>query len=165
MAKKEPLYPHVPQRQINKIKSKLSYLPPTFFKNGKEYTVVYSSETGINPGEKSRIKKLYGDAYEYETIYHEAAGRWLIGTLLISSGHRYDTPKHRENLQKMKEDINKDIKSGQIPATVKSFSELHDYVDANEYLNIPFPNWKHQDINESNVYFDELDQWIKKGRP
>lgn len=30
--------------------------------------------------------------------------------------------------------IDADIASGQVPATVRSFSELHDYVDANEYL-------------------------------
>jgi hypothetical protein len=38
-----------------------------------------------------------------------------------------------EVLDQMKAEINADIAAGKVPATVKSFSELHDYVDANCY--------------------------------
>ena len=34
---------------------------------------------------------------------------------------------------KIMAEIDADIKAGQVPATVASFSELHDHVDANDY--------------------------------
>jgi hypothetical protein len=39
----------------------------------------------------------------------------------------------KEVVERMKREIKEDVKSGQVPRTVKTFSELHDYVDANEY--------------------------------
>ena len=38
-----------------------------------------------------------------------------------------------ETVERMKHEILADVKLGKVPATVKAFSELHDYVDANEY--------------------------------
>lgn len=38
-----------------------------------------------------------------------------------------------ELAEKMKADILKDVAEGVVPKSVKSFSELHDYVDANTY--------------------------------
>lgn len=32
------------------------------------------------------------------------------------------------------ESIKRDMEAGRIPSTVRSFSELHDFVDANEYV-------------------------------
>lgn len=36
-------------------------------------------------------------------------------------------------VDRCKREIRADIKRGTVPATVKSFAELHDYVDANDY--------------------------------
>ena len=36
-------------------------------------------------------------------------------------------------IEQMVREIKADINSGTVPATIASFSELHDYVDANEY--------------------------------
>jgi hypothetical protein len=38
-----------------------------------------------------------------------------------------------EYADKIMTEIDGDIKAGHVPATVASFSELHDYVDANDY--------------------------------
>jgi len=34
--------------------------------------------------------------------------------------------------------IRADIKAGYVPATVRSFIELHDHVDANDYTDVPW---------------------------
>ena len=38
-----------------------------------------------------------------------------------------------DTVSRMRAEIAMDMRSGRVPTTVKSFSELHDYVDANEY--------------------------------
>ena len=38
-----------------------------------------------------------------------------------------------ETVERMKREVLTDVKLGKVPATVKAFSDLHDYVDANEY--------------------------------
>lgn len=38
-----------------------------------------------------------------------------------------------ETIDRMKHEILADMNDGKVPRTVKSFAELHDYVDANEY--------------------------------
>lgn len=72
-------------------------------------------------------------------------------------------------IQRMKSEILADIAAGVVPATVASFSELHDYVDANMYggggnLDV--------DSEEFSAFCDMLndaqnaiDAWIKEGRP
>lgn len=42
-------------------------------------------------------------------------------------------PSLDETIQRMKTEILDDVRSGSVPKDVKSFSELHDYVDANCY--------------------------------
>jgi hypothetical protein len=41
--------------------------------------------------------------------------------------------KLKKTIERMKREVLDDVKSGQVPSTVKTFAELHDYVDANEY--------------------------------
>lgn len=42
-------------------------------------------------------------------------------------------PEYQAVIDRMKREVRQSIRIGQVPATVASFSELHDYVDANEY--------------------------------
>jgi hypothetical protein len=60
--------------------------------------------------------------------------------------------------------INADIASGQVPETVGSFTELHDYVDANEYAQDDAldPDGGYA---EWNYISDVLDRWLRVGRP
>lgn len=69
-------------------------------------------------------------------------------------------------VERAKEEVLLDVSKGIVPAEVASFSELHDYVDAN-YYGGAFEG----DVdlnNDEAVYFwnriqDEVDAWIKQG--
>lgn len=57
-------------------------------------------------------------------------------------------------------EIEKDIASGVVPSGVGSFTDLHDHVDANEYLTcVPFGDHD----GESEKYKQAYDQWIALG--
>jgi N12 class adenine-specific DNA methylase len=75
-----------------------------------------------------------------------------------------------------KDEILDDVRRGIVPDSIKSFADLHDYVDANAYINdADRPDamigrlgkslgWKQGDyINFSNQLVDSLDAWIKGG--
>jgi len=67
-----------------------------------------------------------------------------------------------------KREIREDVASGRVPAEVASFSELHDYVDANEYGGICDEALVSALSDEQfsaigNVVQDALDAWIKGG--
>jgi len=58
--------------------------------------------------------------------------------------------------------IQDDISGGMIPATVTSFAELHEYVDANEYLIDDTLDWDTQ-IEVAEKAQEILNDWIKGG--
>jgi len=73
----------------------------------------------------------------------------------------------QEAIQRAKEEISEDIAKGVVPSTVKSFSELHDYVDANEYGGAFEVEWDDSDkfCTFWNKVQDACDQWLKAERP
>ena len=85
-----------------------------------------------------------------------------------------------ELAERMKQEILTDVKDGTVPCTVASFSELHDYVDANcyggtedmlEHLDAEYPDTDEEahmaNLNAMtdlmNPAMDIVDQWIKGG--
>lgn len=67
-----------------------------------------------------------------------------------------------------KKQILEDVRAGVVPATVPTFSALHDYVDANEYGDItseecPFDAGSEEDVAVINSAFDSVDAWIRNG--
>lgn len=63
-----------------------------------------------------------------------------------------------------KAEILTDIKNGVVPNTVASFSELHDYVDANEYGGFTDNRYRpSKGMVFENKVQNELDKWIKNG--
>jgi len=63
-----------------------------------------------------------------------------------------------------KDQIRQDVKDGVVPSTVKSFSELHDYVDANEYAGFTEDGYvPSKDYDLENRVQGELDDWIRGG--
>lgn len=58
-----------------------------------------------------------------------------------------------DTLQRMKAEIIADMKAGRVPNTVAFFSELHDYVDANEYGGFCDDAW----IVQSSAIFGGTD--------
>lgn len=101
------------------------------------------------------------------------------------------SPKQRVELlanlvARMKREIDADIAAGKVPATVTSFSELHDWGDANCYggvceegvfeaLEVAFGSTRQvgQMLDASptdlldliNEAQDQVDAWLKCGRP
>ncbi len=74
----------------------------------------------------------------------------------------------QDRIEAAKKAILEDINDGTVPTTVKSFSELHDYVDANEYLtpeDTDLPNIAEMgaDILSAigNEVSDAIDEWLK----
>ncbi len=89
-------------------------------------------------------------------------------------------PTLTESIERMKQEIIEDIKSGQVPANCPSFSALHDYVDANCYGGFCEDDVMHAltnhfggiDENEGmpdalmdylNDAQNSIDRWIKAG--
>lgn len=81
-------------------------------------------------------------------------------------------------ISRAKQEVVADILKGRVPRDVKSFSELHDYVDANEYGGLtegPFYDEARLadpaidsgivDHSAANRVQDAVDVWLKKGRP
>lgn len=78
------------------------------------------------------------------------------------------TPDITTAVDRAKREITDDIAAGRVPADVGSFSELHDYVDANEYGGLT--EWDLDDLaTEQGLAFadrvqTEVDAWIRGGR-
>ena len=67
-----------------------------------------------------------------------------------------------------KAEILVDIEDGTVPTTVATFSELHDYVDANMYADdlICIAMLDGADyLSFINEVTDEVDAWLRAGRP
>jgi hypothetical protein len=95
-------------------------------------------------------------------------------------GEISDSAMLKEVIERMKREVIADVKSGQVPRTVKTFAELHDYVDANEYGGFCDDAFMHMltqhfgglDENKGmpegmldflNAAQDSIDVWIKEG--
>jgi hypothetical protein len=69
----------------------------------------------------------------------------------------------------MKAEVLADIEAGNVPTTVASFSELHDYVDANEYGGLctdacPFDCGSDADADVVNEAQTTVSLWLRRGR-
>jgi hypothetical protein len=56
-------------------------------------------------------------------------------------------------------EIRQDIDNGTVPSAVCSFSELHDYVDANSYAGLD-----EMDLDEANEVSDRVNAVLVSGR-
>ena len=61
-------------------------------------------------------------------------------------------------VERGKSEIREDIASGKVPGAVRRFSQLHDFVDANEYGS---PST----VGEAAEIQSALDSWLVAGRP
>ena len=78
-----------------------------------------------------------------------------------------DEQTERPVFERMKQEILADIAAGRVPTTVASFSELHNYVDANEYGGACEGDFDGSDevVAFWNRLQNEVDAWLKAGRP
>lgn len=81
-----------------------------------------------------------------------------------------DNTSDTEVIERMKREILADIEAGTVPATVRSYSELHDHVDANGYGGafehdelIDTPAWE-EFIDQINRCQTVVDTWLRTGR-
>ena len=73
----------------------------------------------------------------------------------------------RDMIRRGKLEIKGDIDAGIVPATVDSFSQLHDYVDANEYAGLCDDNFMNPASQEgadiANEVQWQIDEWLRTG--
>lgn len=74
------------------------------------------------------------------------------------------TDNLKTTVERMKAEVLADIAAGVVPASVSSYAELHDHVDANGYggafeAPIPADGWAFWDDAQCAV-----DAWLKAGR-
>jgi hypothetical protein len=68
-----------------------------------------------------------------------------------------------ETIERAKAEILADTESGIVPRTCASFSELHDYVDANGYGGAFEHDFDNEETDFWNSVQDTVDAWIKGG--
>jgi hypothetical protein len=73
----------------------------------------------------------------------------------------------KATVKRARQEILEDIRAGRVPVTAQSFSELHDFVDANEYGG--GCEWAEEEWSTDrfcafwNRVQDALDAWIRAG--
>lgn len=69
-------------------------------------------------------------------------------------------PSSKQIIEQIKREIEEDIAAGVIPANVTTFSELHDYVDANEYGDLTTKN-SGLSFDKINIIQGAVDDWLR----
>ena len=94
------------------------------------------------------------------------------------TGYGYDSRPHSSSedalmdatVERMKAEIRHDVSKGLVPPTVATFSELHDYVDANEYGGLcedDCPDefdFSRAGLARINTMTGRVDEWLRGGR-
>jgi hypothetical protein len=68
-----------------------------------------------------------------------------------------------QTIERAKTEILADVASGIVPRTCASFSELHDYVDANGYGGAFEHDFNNEETDFWNSVQDTVGAWIKGG--
>jgi hypothetical protein len=134
----------------------------------------------LNPNEARRktmeLNTLTGGQLKGSIAALEDAKARRQGGLLVTEQTALDNLKaeqaFREKLEgyvaEVKRLVLKDIADGTMPADVKTFSEMHDHVDANEYLIDAMPGYdwglENGSIDYANRVADTVDEWLRNGR-
>lgn len=66
-------------------------------------------------------------------------------------------------VERAKSEVLADVASGIVPETCASFSELHDYVEANGYGGAFEHDFDNDETDFWNAVQDAVDLWIKSG--
>jgi len=74
---------------------------------------------------------------------------------------RWTTLEHA--IERSKSEILEHVAEGTVPATCASYSELHDYVDANGYGGAFEDDFDNEETDFWNAVQDAVDAWIKAG--
>ena len=120
------------------------------------------------------LRQLTGGQLKGSIAALEDAKARRQGGLLVTEQTALDNLKaefsFREKLEgyvkEVKRLITVDLDNGTMPKDVKTFSELHDHVDANEYLiqGMPDYDWGPDTFDFANRVSDIVDTWLRNGR-
>jgi hypothetical protein len=66
-------------------------------------------------------------------------------------------------IERSKSEILRDVTDGTVPATCASYTELHDYVDANGYGGAFEYDFDNEETDFWNAVQDAVDAWMKAG--
>ena len=98
--------------------------------------------------------------YHESGNYMEDVDAWLSGAVdKLAAGVYSAHPR----IERMKREILADVRKGVVPVTCVSFSELHDYVDANCYGGFCDDGFDTTKVDAINAAQDAIDLWIKAG--
>jgi hypothetical protein len=108
------------------------------------------------------------DAVDGNRLFDKHAAEWLAGL-----GKPLGSDPMEVAISKAKRQILRDVRFGRVPPTVRSFAELHDYVDANGYGNaFDWPvlpsetdddTYQQRFVDFWNFVQDRLSDWIANG--
>lgn len=133
------------------------------FKPG-QFVVFKTPKTAEEQGERFRVVEMRGD----RVLVQDADTYWqgrLSPQYAYNASDMVDEVEHL--VSRIKAEILGLVAEGRIPATCASFSELHDYCDANMLGggdNIDVDSQEFQDFCEQlNIAQNAVDAWIKAG--
>jgi len=92
--------------------------------------------------------------------YMEDVADWLSDAVAKLAASVYSAYPH---VERMKREVLADVRKGVVPVTCKSFSALHDYVDANCYGGFCEEGFDETKVDEINAAQAAIDLWIKAG--
>jgi hypothetical protein len=157
----------IPNLQDHLSKGKVTYRGLGMGKKANDYQKV--------AGEPVTLIKVDGKEYaipdtEYRQLnWDEEKGEWK-GLIKFSAPHRkfaeggITENEFNERLDRAKREIVEDMLLGELPVSIKTFRELHFYVDANAYGGFFEPGYEMSEGFEfENSIQEALDQWIRKG--
>lgn len=135
----------------------------------KNFTIETLEEiNSVNPQEKLCTSYIYNSNRELcgvtcETNLGEIDSIQKAKNRIDSNDLKNPIPTNETTLIELsKKEIIADVLAGIVPATVASFSDLHDYVDANCYGGMCEENYEPSEENDrENNVLNALDLWIK----
>jgi len=138
--------------------------------------IVADAASGIVPWTCASFRKLYdyvdasgyGGAFNKEETdfwnsVRDAVDEWIKGGGLTRSMRIPAWTTLEQTVDRAKAEILADVASGIVPRSCASFSELHDYVDANGYGGAFEHDFDNEETDFWNCVQDTVDAWIKVG--
>lgn len=105
-----------------------------------------------------RDRKYVNKSQDYEVKYSKGKNR----PSYLEKGGRLDKKTVEALFSKAKKEIINDVKKGVLPRSIKSFEDLNDYVDANEYGGFTDEEYElSEDFEIENAVQNKINDWLK----
>lgn len=127
-------------------------------KRAKSYKIIAFKHTDYYGAPASKETGYASFEVQYFTTAKE--GSYPVASLRENPSASAE--KIRKAIARSKREILKDVADGIVPAGVRSFSQLHDYIDANCYGGLCTERG-YMSIPDANAVQNAVDRWIKVG--